>query len=124
MHLAKRSSLLYRILTSIWAVVIFILSTMPGQQLPRIEWLMTPDKLAHAFVYGILAIGCYQSLENVGQKAIFAGLLASSYGIAMELIQYGFFPGRYFELWDIVANISGAFIALLIWNYFTNTIYH
>jgi VanZ family protein len=116
-HLAKRSSLIYPIGTLVWAVIILILSTMPSQQLPQIKWLMTPDKFGHAFVYGVLAIGLYQSFSGAQKKAVYAGLWATGYGITMELVQYGFFPGRYFELWDIVANISGVFAALLIWKY-------
>lgn len=79
---------------------------------------MTPDKFGHAFVYGVLAIGLYQSFSGAWKNAFYAGFWSSAYGIAMELIQYGFFPGRYFELWDIVANISGVFIALLVLKYF------
>jgi len=32
----------------------------------------------------------------------------------MEVVQYAFFPDRYFEFWDIVANIIGALAALLL----------
>lgn len=118
MHLARRSSLISFFLTLIWAAVIFYLSTMPGPQLPRIDWLMTPDKFGHAGVYGILATGLFFSLKpyfpNSNRVYYWPFILASSYGVAMECIQYGFFPDRYFELWDIVANIIGAFGALLL----------
>ncbi|MGH1436835.1 MAG: VanZ family protein [Lewinella sp.] len=116
MHLARRSSLIYIVFTLVWAVVIFYLSTMPGPQLPRIDWLMTPDKFGHAAVYGILAMGIFFSIKScyTNSKTVYrwSFLLASGYGAAMELIQFSFFPDRYFELWDIVANIIGAFVAL------------
>ncbi len=111
MHLANRSSLIYQLFTAFWAVVILVLSTMPGKQLPRIDWLMTPDKFGHAVVYGILAAGLFFSFQRA---YILPFILASAYGIGMEIIQYAFFPDRYFEIWDIVANIIGAFLALLI----------
>lgn len=118
MHLARRSSLIYFVLTLIWAMVIFFLSTMPGQQLPRIDWLMTPDKFGHAGVYGILAVGLFFSFKSylpaTQHVYYWPFILASSYGVAMECVQYGFFPDRYFEFWDIVANIIGAFGALLL----------
>ncbi len=117
MHLANRSSLISQILTLFWAVVIFILSTMPGQQLPKIDWLMTPDKFGHAAVYGVLTVGVYYSLrpylKSMKSNRWLAFGIASFYGIAMEVIQYAFFPNRYFEIWDIVANIIGALGALL-----------
>ncbi|WP_020538365.1 VanZ family protein [Lewinella cohaerens] len=116
MHLARRSSLIYIVFTLVWTVVIFYLSTMPGPQLPRIDWLMTPDKFGHVAVYGILAMGIFFSIKSyyTSSKTVYrwSFLLASGYGVAMELIQFSFFPDRYFELWDIVANIIGAFIAL------------
>lgn len=118
MHLAGRSSLIFTVFTLIWAVMIFYLSTMPGPQLPRIDWLMTPDKFGHAAVYGILAGGLFFSLKPFFQasKRVYYWplIVASSYGVAMEWIQYSFFPDRYFELWDIVANIIGALCALLL----------
>ena len=118
MHLANRSSLMYQILTLVWAAVILVLSTMPGQQLPKIDWLMTPDKFGHAGVYGVLTIGIYFSLlpffASKGRNRWFAFGLASLYGIVMEVVQYAFFPDRYFEFWDIVANIIGALVALLL----------
>lgn len=117
MHLANRSSLISQILTLLWAIVIFILSTMPGQQLPKIDWLMTPDKFGHAAVYGVLTVGVYYSFRPYLKSKMSSGWLsfgiASIYGIAMEVVQYTFFPNRYFEIWDIVANIIGALGALL-----------
>ena len=117
MHLAKRSSLMYQILTLLWAAVILVLSTMPGQQLPKIEWLMTPDKFGHAAVYGVLTVGLFFSFApywGMASRNLWSSFtLASVYGIGMEIIQYAFFPGRYFEIWDIVANIIGAFAALI-----------
>ena len=91
---------------------------MPGQQLPKIDWLMTPDKFGHAAVYGVLTVGVYYSLrpyiKSIIRNRWLAFGIASIYGIAMEVVQYAFFPGRYFEIWDIVANIIGAFAALLL----------
>lgn len=118
MHLAQRSSLIYFGFTFIWAMIIFVLSTLPGEQLPQIDWLLAPDKFGHAGVYGVLAAGIFFSFRSYRQAVktdyYWSFLLASSYGAAMEWIQYSFFPDRYFEFWDIVANIIGAFIALTV----------
>ena len=118
MHLARRSSLIYIVLTLSWAIVIFYLSTTAGPQLPRIDWLMAPDKFGHAGAYGILAGGLFFSLRPYFQASkrvyYWPFIVAVSYGATMEWIQYSFFPDRYFEFWDIVANIIGAFGALLL----------
>ena len=37
------------------------------------------------------------------------------YGVMMEIDAiYSFFPGRYFEVLDIIANIIGSFVGLLL----------
>ncbi|MEZ4988491.1 MAG: VanZ family protein [Saprospiraceae bacterium] len=118
-----RSSFWIRILTGLWAIIIFVLSTLPGKQLPQVTWLSSPDKWAHAFVYGVLATGILLSWSpnlHLKKRYQLAFLLASLYGISMEIVQFTFFPGRYFEVWDIVANITGAFVALLFSNKFIN----
>ncbi len=77
---------------------------------------MTPDKFGHAGVYGIFTVGLFYSfvpyIASAQKNRWLSFTMASVYGIAMEIIQYAFFPGRYFEIWDIVANIIGAFAVL------------
>lgn len=34
-----------------------------------------------------------------------------AYGILLEIVQFRFFPGRYFEWWDMLANLVGAISA-------------
>jgi VanZ family protein len=40
-------------------------------------------------------------------------LISAGYGILLEFGQYYIFPGRYFEILDIVANIIGSISSLL-----------
>lgn len=113
MHLASKLVIMYRILAVIWALIIFRLSTMSGAQLPKLEWMMTPDKFGHAFVYAVLTILLILALQPINKKKLLiAATLATAYGISMEIIQYTFFPGRYFEFNDILANILGVLLAL------------
>lgn len=81
------------------------------------------DKIGHFTIYGIFAFLLLQNLThpvfNLGKKAVFIALIISIlYGIVMEVMQYAFFPGRYFENLDIIANIIGSFTGLLIFNFF------
>lgn len=124
MHLSNRSLWIYGVLAFLWAIVIYMLSTMPGSQLPKIEWLMTPDKFGHAAVYGIFTFFlCKAGLfyfESALKSNFFAAGIAILYGITMEIIQFSFFPGRYFEYSDIVANIIGVLLTLWIIKLFFN----
>jgi VanZ family protein len=110
------SSFKYGLLAAAWAALIFWLSTAPGEQLPRVDWLMTPDKFGHFGVYAVLTalVGLsvlYHSLPCRHWRKWVAGSTIL-YGILLEVLQYSYFPGRYFEFWDIVANISGVFAGL------------
>lgn len=104
----------------IWALIILILSTMPSVQLPE-KWI-SPDKFAHAFVYGVLVIlwlyGLKRSDILTKKNVWFAVFGSAAYGMSMELIQYAFFPGRYFEMGDNLANITGCFLGLFFFDKF------
>ena len=106
-----------------WCIVILALSTGSGISLPKDWWnLFSPDKFGHAIVYGVLAVLIYRGLaeSNMGitKKNALSILLSTAYGILMEILQYSFFPGRYFEVLDIIANIIGSILGVTIFYYF------
>ena len=108
---------------TIWGLVILGLSVMPGVNLPEsLQDLWSPDKLAHAFVYFILTLLLIRGFHANGQlnrtTLIGAILISSAYGILLESVQYVFFPKRYFEILDIIANIIGSIGSLLVFKYF------
>ncbi len=102
----------------IWLIVITGLSVMPGVQLPAINFV-APDKLAHAFVYAVFSMLLMRGLRyHLGRKpriieAIPYVIFATLWGAFMEWVQYSFFPGRYCEFDDILANMAGAVIPLI-----------
>lgn len=110
-------------LTIIWALIILGLSIMPGISLPE-SWtdLFSMDKLAHFGVYAILSLlasRAYASENQVHWKnLLIIVLIGSIYGICIEFIQGSFFPGRFFEKLDIIANIIGSFTGVYIFNHF------
>ena len=80
--------------------------------------LLEPDKLAHAGAYCVFSTLLVFGFSRNGYgfwKAVWIGVLfAASYGVLMEIVQYSFFPRRYFEIWDIVANIIGCLVSILV----------
>jgi len=96
-----------------WSIIILVLSTRATINLPQSWWdLYSPDKFGHAFVYAVqcwLLIKAFQK-ENIQKAVLWALIISISYGILMEVVQYSFFPNRFFEVYDIIANISGSFI--------------
>lgn len=85
--------------------------------------LLAPDKLGHAAAYfmqaALLGWGFYKSGSSL-HKALLISISASAVlGIALEIVQYLFFPARFFEAWDMVANVTGA----LLGSIFTSALY-
>jgi len=110
-----------------WGVVILVLSIQPGIDLPE-SWLdfIAFDKLGHAGVYGLLTYLLLKGFAKEAKTGFFGNsfltalFISSVYGILLEFVQYAFFPGRFFELYDIIANIIGSLIGLYIFKFFHN----
>ena len=101
----------------IWTAIVFGLSIMPAIQLP--ETFLSPDKLAHLAVYAIMAFlwlwgfAKANALTVANTKWIILG--CALFGCLMEIIQYAFFPGRFFEIGDNIANVIGCLLGY--WGY-------
>lgn len=102
-----------------WAAAIFTLSTFKAVTAPQLVTWLEPDKLAHAAAYFVLASLIMWGLQRNGclRPGPAAVAIGGSvfFGIALEIIQFAFFPGRLFEFRDIVANIIGAIASLLVY---------
>lgn len=101
----------------IWLIIVTALSVMPGVPLPKFN-LFSADKLGHAGAYAVLAWLMFRGFKTANGRAangpeilvIFA--LAAGYGVFMEFIQGTFFPTRFFEVDDMIANAIGAALAI------------
>ena len=104
-------------LTAFYAACIFAISSIPGDDLPRIG---IGDKLIHALVFGGLAILTCRALRlqcpawSVSAVGSLAVLTTFAYGCVDEVHQ-GFVSGRQPELADALADGIGA--ALAIWGW-------
>ena len=107
----------------IWALIILVLSAKAGINLPEsIFDFIAMDKLGHFGIYGIFTAIVLWGNHKTGRllnrnTGLTAILVSSLYGIVMELMQYYFFPGRYFEYLDIIANIIGAICGFALYKY-------
>jgi VanZ family protein len=100
----------YLLLWGIFCVAITIGSLLPVENLPKSSNLVN-DKIQHAaayFLIGFLALkAAYGPSRQYGLLFISAAL-----GIAIEYLQP--LSGRYFEYEDMIANVSGILLAVLI----------
>ncbi len=98
-----------------WAILIFVLSVLPGRKLPKVglNWIEF-DKVAHFGVYFLLAVAIGWSLKRgrilkAGQ-VVWIILICTGYGVLLEVFQHSFLSDRYFELPDMVANAAGSIL--------------
>jgi len=120
---SERVNLKYFIPAILLGLAILVLSVAAGIQLPKLSVkLVSPDKLAHAAAYFVfcstLVFGWHHSGRVVSSTLKLGLLVSVGYGILMEILQYSFFPHRYFEVWDIVANIIGSVSSVLVSYFF------
>lgn len=106
----------------LWLAIITFLSTKGGIQLPHFDLIGT-DKLGHAFFYGVQVLLFIRGLRQMRlsqgqiitkQQAFWAFGLCVAYGVLMEFVQYKFFPGRFYEVDDMLANSIGAGIGWML----------
>lgn len=115
----ERVKLKYFVPGILCGIAILVLSIAAGIKLPKVAGdLISPDKLAHAAAYVVFCSTLIFGFHR-NQIALFRTLgislaISVGYGILMEILQYSFFPYRYFEVWDIVANIIGSIISVLV----------
>ena len=101
-----------------WLVIVTYLSVTSGTNLPKFN-LFSADKLAHAAAYAMLAgfllWGLWKSKNRWATRGELLGVFsfATAYGALMEWVQGTFFPHRFFEFDDMLANAAGAFLAII-----------
>ncbi len=112
-------------------LLLFVLSTASIKNItvsPTIMGIPT-DKIAHLSMYFVLAflllLAFVEQYANGSAKIftvkatakmqIIAVTIASLYGIFLEILQEKFFLTRCFDVNDIIANIMGVILALLIY---------
>ena len=109
----------------IWGIFIFIMSSFPGDDIPKSFILNIPfaDKIIHFFLYFMLVIlimiGSLRKSKNTLtiRNFLFAFFISLFYGILLEILQDLVFTMRSADLMDVAANFAGSFIGLLTFYY-------
>ncbi len=105
----------------IWALIIFILCSIPGTDIIDFSlWeLINSDKLAHAFVFfvlGVLLISGFSRQYSSGllmhYPIISTTLICIMYGGLLELWQGTMFEYRTADSLDFIANSFGSLLAI------------
>jgi len=114
---------LRKTIAAIYLAIIAVLSLMPGRDLPHFTVFPEIDKVVHFSMYfGLSFLACW-SFEIRRDRMIPIYLLLTGvfmYGVLMEILQRTMHNGRNFEFMDMVANLTGAIVGILIYRYFDN----
>ena len=94
------------------ALALLIITYMALTPVPDLLQQSVNDKLGHALAFMLLAFLTHASWPNstFGWRH---GLPLLAYGVFIECTQY-FVPGRFFSLWDVVADTAGIGLYLLL----------
>ena len=103
-----------------WFFILLVLICLPASEIPTVSWLnkIYFDKWVHVGVFALLALlfcwPFYNSSFNEKERLqyfIKIAIATCIWGLATELIQKYFVPGRSFDLLDWTADSLGALIA-------------
>ncbi len=113
-----RTFLVYHLPVVLFAAAILTVSSLTGLQTPDVK-VVALDKLAHLLEYAIFSFLTYRSfcrweLRLVSKHAFgFSALFLSLFAAFDEIFQR-FIPGRSSEVWDVLADLLGALLVLVL----------
>lgn len=119
------------IISLIWAILIFIVCAIPGNDLPKVPFLRIPnfDKIAHAVLYFPLAIFILAEFDLSSRLFLrLAGpvltmFIIAIYGGLIEISQQLFFVNRSAEIADFFFDLIGGLSGLLFYYLFLQALF-
>ena len=114
----RKKGYLLLIFSIAWAILIFVLCTMPPSGLPKVKILYF-DKFAHFGVFFVQSVLLsllfnFQTRKSYFQIILLSTLMAFIYGGIIEILQSKFF-NRAGDLYDLIADILGGFFGAMIY---------
>ena len=105
---------LYRINFFLSLLLVMYFSAVPASSIPNIAALsFLTDKMIHALVFlylSFIGLNCCFDIS----KLMLLGMIFS-FGLVIEIIHF-YHPYRFFEIPDLIANLIGILLALVIFN--------
>jgi VanZ family protein len=106
----------------IWALIVFILCSLPGDNLPKTSAVHIPhfDKIVHFgmfFIMGIFLMAelSFQTKLKRSQIVLITVLLIAMYGGAIEYLQQHYFTNRSGDYVDLAADVFGGIAAIILY---------
>lgn len=102
-----------------WGVFIFVMSLLPSSELPNVL-ITTDDLIIHGGVYGVYGLLLSWALHKSDTYSFKARVgiwtFATLFGVLVEIAQATLTQYRQFEFLDMLANSTGALLAISIFH--------
>lgn len=120
--LIKMSTKFYLIAAVIWTIITLYFSLISARSASRFNiWDLTGiDKIAHLIFYLIFSFLWSMNFRKRNVEKKYVLIFSISFGVLMEILQLYLFNGRSFEFYDIIANILGSIIGVILFKKFFN----
>ena len=112
---------LRKTIAALYLATIAALSLMPARDLPHFTVFSAIDKVVHISMYlGLSFLACWSyEINRERMKPIYVLLVGVfMYGVLMEILQRTMHNGRNFDFKDMVANLTGAIVGIIIYRFF------
>lgn len=112
----------YIIIACVWTVIILYLSLISATTVSKFNiWdVVGIDKLGHLLFYAMFAFLWCMGLSRGKTREKNILFFSISFGVFVEICQLYLFNGRSFELFDILANILGSVIGVILFKNLIN----
>ncbi len=106
----------------IYVIALTIGSLLHPRDIPLMEHTLN-DKINHVLAYFLFTLLVYNycNSKNFKSSIMISVLFTSVYGIILELLQNSLTSYRIFDAYDVVANTSGALLAVIVLRYLIKT---
>ena len=117
------------IISILWGILIFVLSSIPGTSLPKSPSIPHFDKVVHVGLYFILALSIMPVL-TLSKKQIVIKLaplitlfIVALYGGIIEIAQENWFTNRSGDTYDFLSDIAGGIFGITFYYIIKNKLY-
>ncbi len=106
----------YHLPLVLYAALIIIISSISHLKQPQLKFFSV-DKLAHFIEYSLLALLTYRSFSHFSSKvSVFQALIRSVGFVTLFALLDEFYqryiPGRFFDYYDIIFDLLGAYLVI------------
>lgn len=107
----------------IWSLIITLICLVPGGNSSGISFFASLgiDKIIHAGIHFVLIYFVSTGLLkqsaidlSVNSAFVIAFFYSVLLGVGMEILQMFFVPGRSGDIYDVIANVTGAIVGVIL----------